>query len=178
MRYELTLHYRGELKPNGDKEHKHELRRHFHQQLKQYMSHESRKELFDSVAEKLETCIGSFKFLPIISDDICMAAHLNIFMLNPNSRGSIITQGGDIDNRLKTLLDALKIPDSNALPKSCSPQSDENPFYCLLKDDILITGLTISTDQLLEPGIGKSEVDLTIKIVSEETESFSIATKD
>jgi hypothetical protein len=32
-----------------------------------------------------------------------------------------------------------------------TPSSDEDPFYCLLKDDSLITELTIVTDHLLTP---------------------------
>ena len=178
MRYELTLHYRGELKSNGSPRHKHDLRRHFHCQLKNYMSHESRRALIDSISSQLEIRRGSFRFIPIISDYVYMAAQINLFMLKPGSKGSIVTHGGDLDNRLKTLLDSLKVPDENALPAHVSPGPDEDPFYCLLKDDSLITGLAISTDQFLEPDIGDSEVVLIIKVVGEETESFSVATRD
>jgi len=30
------------------------------------------------------------------------------------------------------------------------PQADENPFYCLLQDDALITGFSVATDRLLD----------------------------
>ncbi len=178
MRYELTLHYRGQLRSNGSPTHKHDLRRHFHCQLKNYMSNESRSALVEEIRSQLEIRRGPFRFIPIISDRIYMAAQLNIFILKPGPKGSIVTLGGDLDNRLKTLLDSLKVPEGNALPPRVSPGPDEDPFYCLLEDDSLITGLSISTDQFLEPNIGHSEVVLTIKVVGEETESFHVATRD
>ncbi len=47
-----------------------------------------------------------------------------------------------MDNRAKTLLDALKMPDDEAaLPSSATPTADESPFSCLLEDDGLITKL-------------------------------------
>lgn len=129
----------------------------------------------DSMSSSLQIRRGSFRFVPIISDQIYMAARLNIFMLTPGSRGSIVSHGGDLDNRLKTLLDSLKVPDENALPDGVSPGADEDPLYCLLRDDTLITGLEMSTDQFLEPDIGNSEVVLVIRVVGEETESFLLA---
>ena len=62
-----------------------------------------------------------------------------------------MTLGGDIDNRVKTLLDALRMPhDSSELPKD-PPALDEDPFFCLLEDDALVTELALVTDRLLEP---------------------------
>ena len=61
----------------------------------------------------------------------------------------MITQGGDIDNRIKTLLDALSIPQANQIPSRDVPRDDEDPFHCLLEDDNLITGIRITTDRLL-----------------------------
>lgn len=139
MRYEFTLHYRGELKSNGSKDYKHDLRKHFHRQLKNYISHKTRNELISPIQSKLEIRRGLFRFVPLISDDIFMAAQINIFMLKPGPQGSIVSHGGDIDNRLKTLLDSFKVPEDNALPTNCSPGTDEDPFYCVLKDDSLIT---------------------------------------
>jgi hypothetical protein len=76
-----------------------------------------------------------------------------------------VTQGGDIDNRLKTLLDALKIPDSSdALSRGVTLSGDETPFFCLLEDDNLITGINVKTDRLLDPNAGRSEVVLLIHV--------------
>lgn len=77
--------------------------------------------------------------------------------------GRIVTQGGDIDNRPKTLLEALKVPNlPNALPQGAVPAAGESPFFCLLEDDNLITGLNVETDRLLDPSAGPNEVVILI----------------
>jgi hypothetical protein len=77
-----------------------------------------------------------YQFAPLVSSRIRFAASLDILMLRPEPPGSIVSQAGDIDNRLKTLLDALKVPhEANALPEGSKPAADETPFYCLLQDD-------------------------------------------
>jgi hypothetical protein len=57
---------------------------------------------------------------------------------------------GDIDNRLKTLFDALQIPDANQDYQSNPPAADERPLFCLLENDRLISKVTVETDTLLE----------------------------
>ena len=71
--------------------------------------------------------------------------------MRPDYPGGVI-ESGDIDNRLKTLFDALRIPgpDTNELAGS-TPQEGENPLYCLLEDDKLITHVAVDTDTLLKP---------------------------
>lgn len=81
-----------------------------------------------------------------------MVAELDVTLLRPEAPGSVITQGGDIDNRLKTLLDALRMPKTDAeIPKGDTPGQDEGPFFCLLEDDNLVTHLSVTTDRLLVP---------------------------
>lgn len=85
-------------------------------------------------------------------------------MLRPEEPGNLITAGGDIDNRLKTLLDALRYPkNANEIPVDVLPDVDENPFHCLLEDDNLITGLSVTTDRLLQPA-GPNAVELLIAV--------------
>jgi len=98
---------------------------------------------------------------------------LDISLLRPEPLGSIITQSGDIDNRLKTLLDALKVPISpGALPASEKPGPEEDPFFCLLEDDSLITRISVSTDRLLEPGIKPSEAVIQIHVTTKQIEVY------
>jgi hypothetical protein len=40
-------------------------------------------------------------------------AEIGLTFLCPEPAGQIVAQGGDIDNRIKTLLDSLKIADAN-----------------------------------------------------------------
>lgn len=90
-------------------------------------------------------------------------------MLRPEPPGNVLTQSGDIDNRLKTLFDALAVPQLQAIPSGSSPTDDERPFYCLLEDDNLVTAISVQVDELLEPDADRNEVDLTIKVVTRAT---------
>lgn len=72
-------------------------------------------------------------------------------MLRPDSPGQIINSG-DLDNRLKTVFDALRIPQSkDELGGYDIPDKDEAPMFCLLEDDKLINHVSMETDTLLEP---------------------------
>ncbi len=68
------------------------------------------------------------------------------------------------------LLDALKVPNGpGALPKDAFPAADEDPFFCLLEDDNLVTGLNIKTNHLLEANIPLSDVLLLIHVRTKPT---------
>jgi hypothetical protein len=68
--------------------------------------------------------------------------------LRPDTPGKI--WAGDIDNRIKTLIDALRIPEANERYAQKKPLADEKPFFCLLEDDKLITKLSVESDQILQ----------------------------
>ena len=171
---QFTLFYRGPLKSNGRPKDKHELRRHFHNQLQLLWANFPLADYAGWLQPKSPTnelsvlrSVGRFTFAPLVSELSSTVAELEICLLWPQAPGSIITSGGDIDNRLKTLFDALKIPsEPTALPRGAAPQSDEQPFFCLLEDDSLITRVTVETDRILEKSIPSSEVVLTIRVVT------------
>jgi hypothetical protein len=54
------------------------------------------------------TTVGTKKYAPIVARDL--AAELDIIFLRQQAKGQLIGEGGDIDNRLKTLFDALRMP--------------------------------------------------------------------
>ena len=58
---------------------------------------------------------------------------------------------GDIDNRCKTLLDALTIPRTGQIPHGATPREDQEPFYCVFEDDRRVTHLSVEMGQWLEP---------------------------
>lgn len=116
---------------------------------------------------------GQFTFAPLVNEKISLVAEIDITLLWPQRPGAIITSGGDIDNRLKTLLDALKVPsEPTALPKGVEPKSDETPFFCLFQDDSLITRLHVETDRLLEPVSDASEVVLFIRVQTKQLMAY------
>jgi hypothetical protein len=84
--------------------------------------------------------------------------------LRPDRPGHVIW-AGDIDNRLKTLFDAMRVPDPAENYVNAPPTQDETPFFCLLQDDKLITKVEVETDRLLEPVTGNSaDVRLVITV--------------
>ncbi len=62
------------------------------------------------------------------------------------------------------LFDALRMPEISELPSSATPIDD--PFFCLLENDSLITGFKITSEKLLEPYSDKdrSRVRLVINV--------------
>lgn len=90
---------------------------------------------------------------------------MHITLLRPEEPGSIVTQTGDIDNRLKTLFDALRMPHkSSEIPSEATPENTDKPFYCLFEDDNLISGLSVTTDRLLDDVKTSSEVVILIHV--------------
>ena len=174
---EFTLHYRGDLKPNRGPKDKQSLRRHFHAQLAvlwQQIPLNEKKKLLDKEPAKGEVSIiksvNGFDFAPLVNEKLNLIAELKITLLRPEPPGSIITQAGDIDNRLKTLFDALKVPtEPSAIPSDEAPKEGETPFYCLLEDDNLITKVSVETDRLLYKCRSSSEVEMLIHVTTKAT---------
>lgn len=90
-----------------------------------------------------------YNFVPLVTEELNLRCDLSILMLRHGAPGSLI-QSGDIDNRLKTLFDALRMPSPNEGYSDRNPTSDETPFFCLLEDDSMLTKVSVETDQLLE----------------------------
>jgi hypothetical protein len=176
----LMLHYRGPLYANAGPDHKHSIRRVFHHQLRALWQQKplaERKALLEpktpsSYDHSLLRPLQPFTFAPLVTQEMNAVAELAVVIMRPEPPGNLLTQGGDMDNRLKTLFDALTMPrHSNALPKG-GPQHDELPyFFCLLEDDNLVTELDVKTEQLLESNIGKNDVDLTVRVQTRVTRS-------
>lgn len=99
---------------------------------------------------------GCCQFVPIATKRLKTYARLEILFMRPEPPGSLVAHGGDIDNRVKTVLDALRVPGQDELNSLRLPQpavhgdQDDNLFYCLLEDDALVSGYTVDTDFLLD----------------------------
>jgi hypothetical protein len=110
--------------------------------------------------------VNGIEFMPLVRESLSLICGLDILFLRKEEPGKLILQGGDIDNRLKTLFDALKMPsmdDFNGSENNGEPSP--NPFYCLLQSDALISDCAIKTDRLLtRPGSSNLEVRLVIAV--------------
>ncbi len=108
--------------------------------------------------------VGGRDFIPLVRKSLELTCGLDILFLRRDQPGSLFLQGGDIDNRLKTLFDALKVP-SEADLKVEQPDPAHDPFFCLLEDDSLITTFSVETDRLLaRPKATPNEVYLVIDV--------------
>jgi hypothetical protein len=91
-----------------------------------------------------------FRYVPLVNKSAELVASLDILYLRYGLPGNVLA-GGDIDNRLKTLFDALTMPASKQQLGGAIASEGEDPFYVLLEDDRLINQVSVETDTLLEP---------------------------
>ena len=97
----------------------------------------------------------------MVTEENGLICALDILMLRNGPPGQVRT---DIDNRLKTLFDALQMPNSDQLGGK-TPEPDQDPFYVLLEDDRLITRVAVISDMLLEPVKGVDRDEDAVRLV-------------
>lgn len=165
---QFRLIYEGPLIANAPALQKHRIRKIIHKQLKELWQEQAPlKGIYnhkiphtnittgtrgflrrlDQIAD--QHISGAYRFVPLICEQFGLACKLDILFLRRENPGQLISHGGDIDNRMKTLLDALQIPKN--LDANIEPELGEKPMFVLLQNDILITELRITTDRLLIP---------------------------
>jgi hypothetical protein len=105
--------------------------------------------------------VGGRRFLPLVRNSLALNCGLKILFLRKEEPGKIY-QGGDLDNRIKTLFDALSIPNDNQIMKN---SAIIEPMYCLLEDDALVTRMEVDTHRLLSrPSVTEHYVSLIIEV--------------
>ena len=110
----------------------------------------------------VEIPVGDKHYMPLVRKSLDLNCELNILFLRQQDPGDLVSQGGDIDNRIKTLLDALRMPDRAEQEKA---PYQERGLYCLMESDTLVSRLDIDTDRLLFPVTTKPhEVHLVIEV--------------
>ncbi len=176
---QFVLTYAGPLKatqqdptpgqPNRLAEHKHEIRREFHKQLKLLWSTnkflrdhkvnpnsvslppaeqarqpgfwgggpDTRIPMVEDIASQYQE--SGFRFVPLVRESLSLLCSLDVLFLRRDFPGSVISSG-DIDNRIKTLIDALRRPRSgNELQikqpsgnnAKILPLAEEKPIFLL-----------------------------------------------
>ena len=85
-------------------------------------------------------------FLPLVRESFALHCGLKIQFLRQEPPGKVY-QGGDIDGRIKTLLDALTMPQH--VEQVLEQNVRSNPIYCLLEDHFMVSGLQVESERLL-----------------------------
>jgi hypothetical protein len=175
------------------KEKKSDLRYEFHKQLAllwrvhpylktldpgTFARQPARKQRMDDIAPAVhyETdlyyrcLLGGIDYVPIVSYGHRMHCQLAIRLHSRRSPGGIIHQGADLDNRLKVIVDALRMPDPGQDTEGAASDGEEALMFCLLENDDLVTKLSIETFQLLSEDLKTAEpeyveVDIDVHVV-------------
>jgi hypothetical protein len=192
----FVLRYRGPLsgKPQKTKAEKHHIREAFSPQLRELCK---RASLFgDALRSDLHSAtlkgerivpprdengnleppffwrvpLAGHEFVPLVTRPHELVCELDILWLRREKPGDIV-HGGDLDNRLKSLLDGLRMPhEEKELPNSLT---GGDTFLCLLEDDALIQRIGVTTYELLEPRghatAEQKEVDLILNVLVKST---------
>lgn len=153
MKFKLL--YFGELRTNPKKRAQHisDIRMQFHPQLKKLTQHSPWNNLTKymmptpSKSPIITRHVGGIDWNPIITPNLKLIAELDIQLLHPEIMGQARS---DIDNRMKTLLDALRCPQNDHEVGENAPR-DIGPIFTLLDDDHLITKITVNTSHFLSP---------------------------
>jgi hypothetical protein len=165
MRFRLI--FEGEIRPRqvAKLSDIHAIRQALHPQLTRLWEHEPFRVLKDKWLKEVSphepesyariTKVDRKKYAPLVARDL--GAELDIVFLRQQAKGQLIGDGGDIDNRLKTLFDALRMPSKVEVQQlGAAVSADEDPLHCLLQDDALIHRVNVETDRLLKDADSRS----------------------
>lgn len=159
MRFKLV--YDGPLPPDSRSRPlasvKAEIRRQFDPQLRElWRTHKaladfgqlnSYRSNFGPEAIAEEFRMGDSRFVPLIRRANEMFCTLDLLVLFRQEPYHSTFATGDLDNRIKTLIDGLRKPRQSSEHPSDAPET----VYCLMDDDDRITEFQVRADQLLAP---------------------------
>src|ERR1041385_8448280 len=114
---EFRLTYEGAISANADNFQKWTIRRQLEPQLGRLWNEiplSDAKKYRDKNYKPDDCYVGVARhgrtYVPIVSSSLSLYAELDVLFLSSSKTGDLLHTGGDLDNRLKTLFDALTIP--------------------------------------------------------------------
>ena len=208
MKFRLT--YDGELRATQNKkseerskslsDHKMDIRRHFHWQLKAYWNGSSflkdyslnpsdirrQRNASDYLPRDEDPYLSTpedqkigledylaikhaafgYEFVPLVTKEWEVHCSLSILLLRNDYPGKVV-HAGDIDNRVKTIIDCLRIPKHmhEIGYKYRDPKEKENRLFALMEDDDLVSNLFVETDLLLFQDRSSGSHDQRVKAI-------------
>ena len=101
--------------------------------------------LRDYIAEQ-KVGVDGFNFVPLFGQETGLSCALDILLLR-DAKGGALNGHGDLDNKVKTLIDGMKVP---ATSRDLVGKSPKDPyFYTLMVDDDQVSSLSVRTERLL-----------------------------
>lgn len=193
---QFRLVYHGELRSsgndakNGKADHKHDIRMKLHPQIKRLWhvtpflrdkgpqgygeltwttkDYVPPPSLDPHEISQAQPRYGNWRFVPLVREELDLVCGLDILFLRDGNPGQVVNNQGDIDGRLKTLLDALSLPDDQQRYHDRAHNNGDNPLYVLLSNDRLVTKIAVETDQLLDydpaGGVNQAHVVITVNL--------------
>jgi hypothetical protein len=164
MRFRLI--FRGQIPGDirGFTKEKHQIRQQFHPQLRELWNQHPALLMLGGSPGRIDELAGQhdkfgFGFVPLVQAENAMACSLNIVLMRRGEPHRLFDGTGDLDNRVKNLIDALCVPKQatqllhkvNGRQEKILPTEDEEPFFCLMEDDKLVYDFRVETDRLLMP---------------------------
>ncbi len=110
--------------------------------------------------------VGAFK--PLIRRSLSLACAVDVLFLRHEEPFELMRHGGDLDGRIKTLFDALKMPNPNDEYKGTIPTDD--PLFVAMEDDALISDISVRSGRLLgnrtkDKHRVRLTIDITVKVL-------------
>lgn len=94
---------------------------------------------FVSGAPRFTREVGGHTFVPLYGEDVGVGVDLDITLLTGMPAKKRVISAGDLDNRIKRLIDGLRIPSGHGEMSKTLPESGR--WHCLLRDDSAVLGL-------------------------------------
>jgi hypothetical protein len=154
---EFTLFYKGKVYSPGARQRGttvqtvdrvDPIRLEFHKQLKELWDLPPlcrHKDWRNNRKSKLRQKVNGNDFVWLVTKRLDMYAQLDIQVLIHSKDRTF----RDIDNKLKTVCDALRKPRGSELANGYQPKKGESSFFCLLEDDEAVYQIAVDTDFLL-----------------------------
>jgi hypothetical protein len=186
----FRLTYHGPLKAASQSDtrrvDKHAIRAAFSEQLKQFFAARNDAFLDEEVksigVHNIDDVLinrGPFVCLALVREKLNLVCDLDVLFLRRENPGSLIGSGGDLDNRIKVLFDALRIPqDENEVRGITLAPNEDKLLLCLTEDDKLITGFRVTTDRLLEPPRSLQEQNHIHLVINVEVRATKLTTEN
>ena len=110
---------------------------------------DERIDFSESVAKQYQEF--GYRFVPLIRKTNYVVCSLKIRLLRSDDQFSPVS-AGDLDNRVKTIIDSLKKPSNQSeCSQYTTPEEGEDPFFVLLEDDKYLSHLEVECTQNLKP---------------------------